>query len=548
MTQISGKELWETSLAGRLTTFAFSTWESSLVGRAFAKVGRFSGALLRGSIFGKVWESDWPAALDSERSLAGQLLHGLNQGAARMGRRLAPLVNGAWESSLLGRFTRWGHGKLAPYVQTSLLVQGFVGFPRDVVLAPSEAVPTGTKVRTTSPVVYVLGVVLGFIPLVPTTSPLPSPTVLLIVGVWGAALFWLALKVANGDFTWRASSAMLPLGILLLVAAASTVQSALPRASMLNLVIWISAVLLFWMIVNLVQTSRDAAVLLGPILVGASLMALWGVYQVFRPPLIEEAWVDPTQGPVIRVFASMGNPNYLAEYMSLFLPLGLALWLQHPKRRLELGFMLGLMALALFLTGSRGGWLALVISIGILVFMRAPRLTPFMLLGGLAMPLVLPTSVLMRIASAFSLADTSNLYRVNIWRGVSAMMEQFWALGAGLGAPAFAAVYLQFMLPEARAAHAHNLYVQLFAEMGILGLIALLWCLLAVLRRPYEEGIKKQSPFLLPAVFAALVALLFHGMVEYIWYNPKLLFAFWAVAGLGMGLALGRSREARHEA
>lgn len=540
MQRLSVAGAWQSSFLGRLVAFAFETWDHSLTGRLLTGLGRLGAKLFEGSLPGKVWYSNWPGPRDTEQSTAGRMLGGLNRSAERAGRWVGPWLLRLWESSLLAGLYRRAARFLAPWLTTNMLWQVYTGYAADVEMAATE---TGRS--RTSPVVYLLGALLGLLPLVPSEMS-PSPTVLMIAGVWGTALFWLIRKVALGDFRWRASSGFLPLAVFLLMALASTFQSANFASSVLSLVIWATAILLFWMIVNLVRNSRDAAVLLGPVLTGGSLMAFWAMYQVVRPPLIEEAWVDPTafEG-LVRVFASMGNPNYLAEYMALYLPLSIALWFQQPKRRLELAIPLGLMALALVLSYSRGGWLALVIAGTLFVLMRFTRWSIFLFLAGLAAPVVAPESILRRFVSAFTLADSSNMYRVNLWKGVGAMLEKFWPLGSGLGAVAFAEVYSEFMLPAARAAHAHNTYLQMFAETGIFGLIAILWALIAIIRRPFVVGVNPRNAPLIAAVPAALIGLLFHGLVEHIWYNPKLLFAFWAVAGIGMGMALGDREDAK---
>lgn len=550
-----------TSLLGRLTGLAFAVWDDSLIARSLTALWRFASRLFAGSLFGRFWFSDWPSPAEASGGLVGRVLGGLKGIAARVSDRWGPGLERTWYGSGLVRLgtavVRWS----APWLATSLLFQAFAGYTADVETAPAES-----SRRRVSPSVWVLGALLGLLPLIPANFrpmgiPVPSPTILMMVGVWAVALYLIGEKLVTRDLNWRASSAFLPLAVLLAAAAAATVQSVSVRDSLLSFLVWTTGVLLFWLIVNLVRTSRDAAALMGPILAGASLMTVWAVYQFFVPPVVEEAWVDPTiAGALFRAFASLGNPNYLAEYMALFLPLGIALWVQTPGRRLELTLPLLAMALSLLLSGSRGGWLAALIALAVLVVLRAPRWIIPLGMAGVGLAAFAPGAIAARFTSLFTGgwriittlttgaemtgADTSLTYRLNIWTGLFDMLERFWVLGAGLGAVAFNKVYQEFMLPEARAAHVHNTYLQVTAEMGILGLIATLWALFAVLRRTVVVGSDPRRSFLLAAVPAALVGMLVHGLVEHIWYNPKLFFAFWAVAGLGMGLAMGEGKDA----
>jgi len=545
MMRITAQATWESSLLGRLLAFALGLWDHSWTGRSIGTLGRWWARVFEGSVMGRVWYSNWPNARQSRESYTGRLMVAVGSMVERVGRRVGPYVAGTWETSLLARLYRWTVRLIWLYLRTSQLFLAFTGYAEDVVASPTEA-----GRRATSPVVYLLGAVLGLLPLIPTDFVLfgvrvPSPTTLLTIGIWGVALVWIARKFMLSDYGWRASPAFLPLGIFLIIAVAATVQSVARGASAENLILWLTAGLLFWLVVNVVRNSRDAAAFLGPIMVGACLMTVWGVYQYFFPPMIEERWTDvTTSGEITRVFASLGNPNYLAEYMVLFLPLVLALWFQQPKRRLELTVPLALMTVALLLTYTRGGYLALLIALAILVAMRARRWSIFVFLGALAAPLVVPQSIVTRFIAAFTFADSSSQYRVNVWIGVLGLIKKFWVLGVGLGAQAFQEIYQDFMLSEARVVHAHNVYLQMLAEVGVFGLVAIVWAVFAVVRRTVVVGANPRNAVLIAAVPAALTGLMFHGLVEHIWYNPKLLFAFWAVAGLGMGLTLGDREDA----
>jgi putative inorganic carbon (HCO3(-)) transporter len=525
------QDVWADSLVGRLIFLLFHVWDHSRFARTLKAIWHFWRRLFAGSVLGSFWFANWPASVDEAPGWVARVLAGLNGAftavGARLGLGLRRQWNGSWIVSVMGQ--------VKDLSQNSLVVQLGTGYAKEIAFSPLEQV-----VRTTAPEVYLLGAILGLLPV------LPSATNYMVVGVWGVALLWVIRKWATGDNSWRGSSAIVPFSVLMVFAALSTYQSAFRHASVLNFLLWITAFVLFLLLVNMVRSSRDAAVILGPVLIGASLMALWGVYQYFRPPQIDESWVDiATSGELVRVFAGFGNPNYLAEYMALFLPLGIALWLQSPQRRAILAIPLGLMGLALVLTYSRGGWLAFIIAMVAFLVIRYRRYMLFLVLGALAAPLLAPATILRRFSSAFTTVDTSNLYRLNVWRGVYALIQKNWFLGTGLGADAFVVVYQQFMLSGARAAHAHNTYLQMAAEMGIFGFIAVIWTLLVVIGRTGVVGANPQRPLLIAAVPAALIGLLFHGLVEHIWYNPKLLFAFWAVAGLGMGLTLGQRKGAQ---
>jgi putative inorganic carbon (hco3(-)) transporter len=525
--------------------FLLRVWEGSIFYRMVMAVVRWIGRIGPDTWTGRVWLSDWPAGPAFTESVTGRALLGLNRWVARVTRPLSAFMAGTWESSFVVRagaaVVRW----VGPLLGSSWVFQSVLGYAGDTELAPAESTPA----RPVSPLLPALGAVLGLLALIPSPDPGQgglNPTILMVLGIWGVAGLWLLQKLMTRDFTWRASSVFVPLAVFLVLAVASALTSVDRAASLQNLLLWFTAALLFLLVVNLVRSSRDVAAFMGPIMAAAVLMALWSLYQLNVPPEVTEAWVDPEmEKGLVRTFAGMNNPNYLALYMELFIPVVVALWIHQPKRRLELTGIMGAMAVALLLTQSRAGWLGLAVAGVTFILLRAARWSFLLVLGALAVWQVLPESMIDRIRTAFDPTHTSNVYRGSIRIGVLRTVRENWLFGTGLGAKAFSDVYATNMMAAARAAHAHHTFLEMLGETGIFGFAAVVWTLAAALKRTIAAGVDRLRSPVPAAVASAIIAVLVHGTAEHIWYNPKILFSFWAVVGLGMGLVLGDKEGAK---
>ena len=89
------------------------------------------------------------------------------------------------------------------------------------------------------------------------------------------------------------------------------------------------------------------------------------------------------------------------------------------------------------------------------------------------------------------------------------------------------------MIAGASAVHAHNLYLQICLEMGILGLIALLWLAVKGFSNALTAVVDKDRiSFVLSGVVAALAGHFFHGLFDYVWYSPRIVLAFWMYFGM----------------
>jgi putative inorganic carbon (HCO3(-)) transporter len=187
-------------------------------------------------------------------------------------------------------------------------------------------------------------------------------------------------------------------------------------------------------------------------------------------------WLGREQGALITVrsYSLFGNPNIYALYLLSVLVLICYLIskpLASPKLRFWPILLLILVLISLYFTYARFAWL---IGIAFLCFWFRPKQGKWRWLFLLVIPLFLLTiqGFRVRTATLLNLSDSSMWYRLRIWRGVVSAIAEFWLWGAGPGS--FQTIYPWYQIKNTVSAHAHQLYLQIWLENGILSLAAFL--------------------------------------------------------------------------
>ncbi len=258
-------------------------------------------------------------------------------------------------------------------------------------------------------------------------------------------------------------------------------------------------------------SRRDLVWLLVLLTAVAAGVAAFGIYQVRFidfPTMVEMGYVDASGRlpfafktalrdgfPIPRAISTATGPNQLALYLNLFILLclfGFVRWHQ-PARRLVLGGLAALFAICLLLTFSRGGLLALMVSIAawvaIVVVERGVRRTLTelahnrLLVAGLVAALVLGATGL--VASGFATRVLRGLTGRDPAADahVSSMQYSFdflaeHPMGIGLGMVGERA--LRFS-GEAPIQHTESTYLQYGMETGLFGLLLMGAALVALL-------------------------------------------------------------------
>ncbi|MDP3696654.1 MAG: O-antigen ligase family protein [Candidatus Taylorbacteria bacterium] len=99
-----------------------------------------------------------------------------------------------------------------------------------------------------------------------------------------------------------------------------------------------------------------------------------------------------------------------------------------------------------------------------------------------------------RIRSIIDFGETSNSQRIEIWKASLESIKQRPLLGVGIGN--FPVVLDQRIFLARAGSSAHNIYLHIAAEMGILALVTAVWFLWLVFKKSYENFVSERDPLL----------------------------------------------------
>ena len=371
-------------------------------------------------------------------------------------------------------------------------------------------------------------------------------------------LFFIkAIIFRHEEFNLKALDfALLVFAITVLLAQVMSIQ---PRESAKFFVFYVISFIILIVIISSIKTDIALERIIEILLFAVAVTSLYAIWQSIMGVPFDASLtnLNLNEGMPGRVYSTMGNPNNYAEILLMFIPFHIALFLNTSNilKRLILFFIGCLSLVALMQTGARMAWISIIPGFMIFVFFKNRRLIPLMIAAGILAYPLLPDSVIMRISTIGNLSDSSTLYRFKILDAFMPMLKTFWYTGLGVGTDPFISLFRKYfeftyakdvidiLEPTNRISnidwyisadftppHTHNLFLQIWIEMGVLGITSFLWfvarmvknCIKNITSRTNE----KINNILLAGV-ASLTGILGMGMAEYIWFYPRVMFFFW---------------------
>jgi O-antigen ligase len=301
-------------------------------------------------------------------------------------------------------------------------------------------------------------------------------------------------------------------------------------------------------------------------------------------------WALEPSAPPTALFGPFVNHNHFAGYVEMIAPIPAALILRRAVRgelALLYGFATAMMGLAVVMSLSRGGMISLVAGLMFVVAFgfrgsgewgvgsrgwglgkrKFPLPIPLAAARAGAMILMLFTigvgvwwagadPVIRRIekselapggADAGPRGETFFQSRGWIWRDTAAMIRDRWALGVGLGAYQTAYPIYSSHDEALVVGQAHNDYLQIMADAGILGAVIALWFIFLVARdalRAARHSSRVMSGTALGAA-GGMFALFVHSLFDFNLQIPSNALLFLVLTSVVSQIASAANGEAR---
>lgn len=367
--------------------------------------------------------------------------------------------------------------------------------------------------------------------------------ILLILTIWLIKCIWL------GEFKLVKTSLYIPILSFAFFVILSCIYSVNLNASLKQIYIIIPNILLCFLVINIIKKKKQVFIITACLVIAATIVSLYGIYQYFWGLNETRNWVLQQNiqfhpGVLSRLginqaFSTFVIRNALAGYLLLILPLCISLFLISKHfYKLLLSVAAACIVLCLYLTYSKGGWgiflILVLVSILILMYKKLNSMKRFYMLSiSVIIGMIILSAMFLKITNRTPMIhDTFGSFKVrlNYWKACPGMVRDF-PFGSGIGT--FGNIYPKYKVPQAREVQlAHNSFLQLWTEIGTLGILSFLLIWVMFFRDWRKTFHIAYSRILSIGMYMGCGAFLIHSLVDFDFYVPGISMNVWLFIGM----------------
>jgi O-antigen ligase len=356
---------------------------------------------------------------------------------------------------------------------------------------------------------------------------------------------FLLERTLTWNWTWIKTPLDKPTLALLILSVLSSVFSIHWRTSLWSFILLLNLVVIFYLVIHTVHTRSQVRQLVYIIIGVATFLSVFGILKRFGINPFPW-WEYPELPHGNRLTATFGNPNHIAGYLEMALPviIGLLLTGVAAGKRVLVLCLIFITLMALVLTLSRGAWFGALVGLFCMAMCLVrdrhfvhKRVILGLVAGLVAVGLIVlsSTTVVERISTVTQEGVEPNLgARVVVWGRTVDIIRDYPVLGTGPGT--FSTIFTQYQPPGFSTVFtmAHNDYLQFISETGLPLIGVMAWMLIGL----YKKASKKlENPSRLVrgitiGAGGGITAVLAHSFVDFDLHIPASVILLVILVGL----------------
>ncbi len=363
--------------------------------------------------------------------------------------------------------------------------------------------------------------------------PFAHTMTLRLVAIFIPVLFWLLDTIINRRLAFKRTALDIPVLFLLLWGLFSTIFSVDFKYSLKEYRgDMVTGFLLLFSSINNIGKNKVERII-DALMIGVVIVCLYGVLEYFGI-----AGQMKMKG---RADSVAPDPQYFSAYIILVLPVILY------RLRMAVGsikylylLIASLVLVSLGLSFTKGAWIVGFIELaiwGLFIDRKVLVVLSAVVVLGIA-GLSLTSGHRLSEKGLLEQYRDSDSIRIRLWKFGIIHLKDSPIFGIGYGRKNFATVYPEFFKKDIQHFHTHNTFLNIGLELGIPGLIALIWLFWAILKSLWKDWRDRlnENRILSFAIFVSVVGFLVRIELDHLLVDEMALM-LWLLVGMGFAIS-----------
>ena len=385
-------------------------------------------------------------------------------------------------------------------------------------------------------------------------------------------LWFLRLMMVD-ELSWEKTKLTIPILLFILVMSLSLTRKGVIFIGLKDYINFLAYFIIFFLVINFVSTQKEFNSFIRLFFLISFLVSLYTLLQYYGIDLLYKKYHGLT--------STLGQKNWISNYIAMVFPVIFSFFLLQKQKKVRTIYyiLLSILYINIMICQSRGIWISIFVSVIVgfyfiykfklfKSFRENRKWLIFLILTFLVITVIYSTdnplnksteTVIHRAATTFDKNDLSINTRLLIWNNTLNMIKDHPWLGSGIGTfklnyQSYQADYLQenpgYIKYWIKAGEAHNEYLQIWAELGIIGLgmfILIIYFYYQSVLKFFKKEKNDQKQLIVLGMLIGATCFLIHCLFCFPLHVPALGAAFFMLIGLNIRFTLGFDLDAEKQ-